>query len=340
MKVYRINGKYYKIPNTLNDFQFKMYIHLVNWKWTNLTKEPGFFRNTPYDSLLPDEFRKQYAPLYSPIIKKFLDHQQKFPFKSHRFLGHMASSQAACANLFLPILKDPIIATKILKNVKEDLKDIAVNYLDGGFRIEFWDEPDNSLSDHNDVSGTDADIAIAYHDFEENLNLWMIEHKLTEKEFTDCRGYRSKGRKPHHKCSPASEIIENKGLCYLHSGKGYNYWNITLGDKSPFLIDRIGEYDECPFKGGMNQLWRNQLLATSVESSNSPRWPYKKVYFSVVYHPENKYLENSIGKFKELIGNSDRFFTFTSDKLIDRAEEIEDKELSEWVSWYKELYYL
>jgi len=26
--------------------------------------------------------------------------------------------------------------------------------------------------------------------------------------------------------------------------------------------------------------------------------------------------------------------------LIEKVEEIDDKELSEWVSWYKELYYL
>ena len=40
----------------------------------------------------------------------------------------------------------------------------------------------------------------------------------------------------------------------------------------------------CPFRGGMNQLWRNQLLAMALEKEGI----YKNVYFSVVHHPENK----------------------------------------------------
>lgn len=87
----------------------------------------------------------------------------------------MASSQAACVNLFLPILKDPKIAIKVLSSVKTDIKEIAVDQLDMGYRIEFWDEPDNVLNDHTYVSGTYADIAIAYYDHQDDLNLWLIE---------------------------------------------------------------------------------------------------------------------------------------------------------------------
>jgi len=76
------------------------------------------------------------------------------------------------------------------------------------------------------------------------------------------------------------------------------------------------EYAECPFKGGMNQLWRNLLLATSIENSTSPKWPYKKVFFSVAHHPKNVSLMPSISEFKKLIGYSDRFFAFTSDNKL------------------------
>ena len=112
-----------------------------------------------------------------------------------------------------------------------------------------------------------------------------------------------------------------------------------MQDTSPFDADRIREYEECPFKGGMNQLWRNLLLATSIEISSSPKWPYKKVYFSVVFHPRNYSLQPSITEFQKLIVNNDRFFTFSSEKLINRAKEINDPALSEWVRWYQELYY-
>lgn len=249
----------------------------------------------------------------------------------------MASSQAACVNLFLPILKDPNIAAMILNKVKIDIKEIATDFLDTGFRIEFWDEPDNSLNDHTKVSGTDADIAIAYYDHQDNLNLWLIEHKLTEKEFTPCGGFKSKGRTPLHKCEPTSAIIENPDRCYYHSGCNYRYWDITLGDASPFNTNRIREYKVCPFIGGMNQLWRNQLLTTSIESSL--QWPYRKVYFSVVYHPGNYCLKPSISEFQKLIGFTDRFFAFSSDELINRVKEINEPVLSEWLNWYQEIYY-
>jgi hypothetical protein len=339
MKIIEIDGRKYRLPNGLNDFQFQMYIHLINWKWAHLTQEPGYFNNAPYDALLPDELIAKHNPLYDPIKEKFLDHQRKFPFKSHEFFGHMASSQAACVNLFLPLFKEPLIAARVLGAVKEDLKEIATDYLDNGFRIEFWDEPDNVLNDHTKVAGTDADIAIAYHDHQGNLNLWMIEHKLTEAEFTTCGGYKSKGRTSKHACAPASAILENTDLCYYHSACNFRYWDITLQETSPFKADLIREYVECPFKGGMNQLWRNQLLAISLEKSTSPKWPYKKVYFSVVHHPRNEALQPSISEYQKLIENNDRFFAFSSEKVINRAKEIYDPALSEWVHWYEELYY-
>jgi len=339
MKTIESREKKYRLPNNLSDFQFRMYIHLIKWKWANLTREPGYYKNAPYDAILPDNSIVQHDPLYGPIKERFLDHQRKFPFKSHKFLGHMASSQAACVNLFLPLLEDPRIAAKVLGVVKDDLRDIATDHLDKGYRIEFWDEPDNVLNDHTKVAGTDADIAIAYYDHKGDLNLWMIEHKLTEPEFTTCGGYRSKGRTSAHACAPVSAILDNSELCYYHSGCHFRYWDITLQNQSLFNPDRIMEYAECPFKGGMNQLWRNLLLATSIENSTSPKWPYKKVFFSVAHHPKNVSLMPSISEFKKLIGYSDRFFAFTSDKLIDRAKEINDPKLTKWVNWYQDLYY-
>jgi len=339
MKIFEIGENKYHLPGGLSDFQVQMYVHLINWKWAYLTKEPGFFKNTPYDAILPDEVKNQLQTLYGPIKERFLDHQQKFPFKSHKFLGHMASSQAACVNLFLPLLIDPKIATKVLSSVKTDLKEIAVDQLDMGYRIEFWDEPENVLNDHTKVSGTDADVAIAYYDHQDDLNLWLIEHKLTEAEFTTCGGSKSLGRTQAHACAPASAILENPNLCYYHSGCNFRYWDITIQHPSLFDPNRIRAYNKCPFKGGMNQLWRNQLLAISIETSASPRWPYKKVYFSVVYHPRNGSLQPTISEYQKLIDFNDRFFFFTSDTLIDQAKKVAGSALKEWVRWFEELYY-
>jgi hypothetical protein len=330
------NGKRYRLPNVLNAFQTELYLHLINWKWAHLTEEPGTFRGRPYDALLPQALKDELFPLYDPIKGLFQSHQKKFPFKSHKFLGHMASSQAACANLFLPLMQEPALAAEILRAVKPDLRQIATDQLDAGFRIEFWDEPYNLLNDHNAVSGTDADFAIAYDDENGNLNLWLIEHKLTEAEFTTCGGARSKNRTAVHRCQPIGNIIENPELCYYHSASGYRYWDLTLSDNDIFDSQRLKEEGVCPFKGGMNQLWRNQLLAMGIEKSD--HWPYKKVFFSVVYHPDNIFLQPTMQAFHDLIGHSDRFFSFTSNAVLKSVDGTQSPALKAWAEWYCELY--
>jgi hypothetical protein len=250
----------------------------------------------------------------------------------------MASSQAANVNLFLPILLHPS-ANVILQELKPNFKELAINELYKGFRIEFWDGNSNKekglLGDHSVIAGTDSDIAIAYYNQENELCLWLIEHKLTEKEFTACGGAKSKGRKPEHDCTkPFSDILKNKGLCYYHSGSNYQYWNITEKKQSFFINHSL--HQSCPFKGGMNQLWRNQLLGFAMENSGK----YKQVYFSVVHHPDNEELNESIKQYKELIGNNIQFSVFDSKKVIDIASKKPDTSIQQWIDWYKKLYFM
>jgi len=268
-----------------------------------------------------------------------------FHFKTHKFAGHMASSQIACANLFLPIMIQPAAASIILKTVKPDLESIATDQLDSGFRIEFWDEvregsPNQKglLGDHNRSTGTDADFAIAYRNHQKELNLWLIEHKLTEKEFTTCGGAKSKGRQAgKHSCDSIADILSNPDLCYYHSACRYEYWNIITKYPSEFPRNNLLRTRGCPCKGGLNQLWRNQLLAIAIE--NSKDWPYKRVFFSVVHHPKNHALQKSMDYFSQLIGNKDRFFSFTPEPLIEQAKQAEESALQEWADWYTKLYF-
>jgi hypothetical protein len=86
----------------------------------------------------------------------------------------------------------------------------------------------------------------------------------------------------------------------------------------------------------MNQLWRNQLLGLALEKESK----YKNVYFSVVHHPDNDSLNQSINNYRELINNNPKFSVFTSKKVIDVASKISDSNLQTWIDWYKELYKL
>ena len=169
----------------------------------------------------------------------------------------------------------------------------------------------------------------------DELCLWLIEHKLTEKEFTECGGYKSKGNKAKHNCDKSfANIIDEKDLCYYHRKSKYNYWHIT--DKNQSFFANHHAFESCPFRRGLNQLWRNQLLAMAVEEDANN--DFKNVCFSVVHHPDNPSLKKTIDEYKTLIDNNPKFSTFTSKDVIDKASTVEDREIEEWIGWYRGLY--
>ena len=334
MKTLTQNGQTYRLPGALNAFQQSLYIHLINWKWAHITREPGWARGNPHDAILPEDLAGQYLLLYPPIRPALESHLQKFPFRIHKYSNHMASSQAANLNLFLPILHSPNTAA-ILSVIKPDIARIARDHLDQGYRIEFWDEPFGNLGDKTDVSGTDSDIAIAYYNHQGELCLWLIEHKLTEAEFTTCGGFKSRGWQARHDCrQPFSVILSDKSTCYYHDARGFNYWNIT--ERNQDFFRGHARHEQCPFQGGMNQLWRNQLLALSIERDE--RQPYRQVTFSVVRHPSNTALDASLTGYRTLIGDNPKFSAFTSKDILDAVREQGEKSLQAWAGWYGELY--
>lgn len=336
-----IGSSTYNLPGSLNSFQLDLYVHLINWKWKYISQEVGYHtykgEKIAYDAILPERYKSSMEILYFSIRKRLKEHIEKYPFRIHTHFNHMASSQAANINLFLPILTNEN-ADEILRTLKTDFKTLAVDHLDRGFQIEFCDEPFNSLGDKTAMSGTDSDIAIAYFNKQDELCLWLIEHKLTEAEFTQCGGTKSKNRdKGKHLCEKSfSDLLVNKNYCYYHDVRKLNYWNITENNKTFFSNHK--SFHECPFKGGSNQLWRNQLLGLSIEKDH--RQPYEHVYFSVVKHPRNTYLDKSIAEYKTLVGNTKKFTVLESSDIIEAANNTDDRKLRKWISWYKQLYYL
>jgi len=348
VKVITINGKKYRLPNALNPFQLGLYIHLIDWKWQHITTDYGTSQGGKYDAILPGTMveRNEWPHIYSEVRKVLRAHRSKNDFRIHPHFYHMASSQAAIINLFLPILQHPSV-NFILGAIKPDLASLATDCLDNGYCIEFWggnfDNNDfNSgnkglLGDKSTMSGTDSDIAIAYRNHQNELCLWLIEHKLTESEFTECGGFKSKGRKAKHDCIKSfAQIVTDKHTCYYHDVRKFKYWEITEVNQQFFA--NHSSHASCPFRGGMNQLWRNQLLALALEQDKNQS--YKHTTFSVVRHPGNNHLDESIKAFKALIDNNAMFTEFTSTNVIGAVEKYSDAVLDEWITWYRGLYRL
>lgn len=334
MKI-KINSKTrekYMLPSRLTDFQLKMYIHLIEWKWKHITRKSGTFKGIEYGALLPEEFKMMKYPFYQPLVEEL----SRLNFKTHTHFGHMASSQAACLNLFVPILRNKSIADQILSQVNKSYKELAVGELDGmGYRFEFWDQS-NPLKDHTDAAGTDADVAIAYYNISGELCLWLIEHKLTEEDFTTCGGYRSLIRQRNNKvqfCNKGQIILKDHSKCYYQYKCGYKYWEIT--DRSKLYdILKLQISQRCPFIAGENQLWRNQLLAYAIKEKGH----FKNVQFSVVHHPENRDLENTIKRYRNLLKDNNIFDTYTLRDFVEAASIIREKCIEDWIEWYKSFY--
>jgi len=321
----------YRLPKMLTDFQLSLYIHLIEWKWKHLTMDPGKYGGNLYDAILPREFQDEMHPLYRPLVQEI---RRNYPFKSHPHFGHMASSQAACINLFAPLLLNEETANQVFPKINRRFSKLASDTLEKGFRFEYWDES-NPLNDHTDAAGTDSDVAIAYYDTDGELSLWLIEHKLSENEFTTCGGYKSKGNRMKEQCRKGAEILGDPTKCYYHSYCGYSYWNITHSS-GLFDPDALKKKKTCPFIGGENQLWRNQLMAYAVQE----RQNFKNVHFSVVRHPENNDLVKTTDSYANMLKDKSRFSVFTSDQIVEAASKTDSREIQEWVKWYSELYKL
>jgi Restriction Endonuclease associating with ARP len=344
----------YLLPTQQNAFQREIYIHLIEWKWHAGMMTAGSYRGKKHDAILTPEDAKKRLLIYDKVHDRLDQHHAKFPFRFHEHFNHMASSQAACVNLFLPLLVSGDVGEEVLRQAKPDLARIDRDQLDEGFCIEYWgaragEKPGRGqkvglLKDKTVGAGTDCDIAIAYRDNDNKRCLWMIEHKLTEPEFTTCGGCLSKARNAARTVDPTmyncdksfSEIIADKDICYYHSKCGYAYWDLM--DRFQSFFPNHAAFDECPFQGGMNQLWRNQLLALAIEHGNDH--PFEKVTFSVVKHPRNRALDRTLVDYQRLIGDTDRFFHFDSSVLVNAASGLGNVGLTRWVEWYRGLYNL
>ena len=333
-----INGIKYYLPSNLNLEQTDIYIHIIDWKRKNITMQRGLYKGHEYDAIIPVEDTVP-TMIYKPIIPLLKEMQQgDFAYKPHKFAYHAVSSQTACINLFMPLLlsEDADRILSMIPGGPSDFSRIARDKLFHGFCFEYWGQDiikgSGVLNDHSNGAGTDADVAIAYYNMEDKLCLWLIEHKLSENEFTKCGAYKSEANSNKENCTQCTleEIANNPKKCHYHI-IGYKYWDILKKnlDKFQGSINIKG----CPFKDGLNQLWRNQMLAFALQEKGA----YNTVTFSVCHHEKNTMLDKSINRYKALTCGNQMFSSFTNYDVLN-AVNTHDSELRKWLQWYKELY--
>ena len=328
------------------DFKQKVYSSLIRYKQETLKiHEKGISsKGIEHDCLLPKPYSDSKIPvmIYDGIKKTLEDIQASpYAYKPHiQASGNIASSQTACLNLFIPVLESEH-ADSILK--ASCIAPVGFDHIDReefrkGYCFEYWESTlegsKGLLGDHSPYAGTDSDVAIAYRNDKGERCLWLIEHKLTEQKFTMCGAYKSRGitkdEKEQCKSCGLDILLHNPNICHYHKRCGYGYWKIMNTPQCNKLYR--GEYKNrgCPFRGGMNQLWRNQMLALELER----RKVYTEVFFSVVTHPGNTFLDKTMEEYRELVRHSPKFSSFKSTDIVNNAKPY----LPDWAGWYQEVY--
>jgi restriction endonuclease-like protein len=142
-----------------------MKTHLGSYKTTHFgIKESGKWRNREYVHILP--LAKMMLNIMEPIRHDFARYQASHPnLKLHRDFAHLNSSQAACINLFLPLLSGKLTE----KNQDQSPLPFDASNIN---TYEFEYIPDG-------VEGTNFDFWIRTKSSKEIF----CEFKLTESEF-------------------------------------------------------------------------------------------------------------------------------------------------------------
>lgn len=197
----------------------------------------------------------------------------------HRILTNTASSQAYCFNLIIYLQQHPALADKLFSNLFD--KQVRVQHLEPEFTSNLCDNiigfertGDESIGDQNLNlgSGTDADIAVFYSYNNDKKGVLLIEFKFIEEEFSVCSSYADK-KQIKSTCNSENyfaDLIANKktdeAKNYLCGYNRYFNWQLTAKSK---VIDgeKIKSMPACPFRFGLNQLWRNMILAEQVAMS-------------------------------------------------------------------------
>ena len=262
-----------------NRWQRDRYAHMARLNKKAGIKEHGRSRNgTAYRHLLVEKdalhnFLNDEETLRA--VKARFDHHKAGD--RERVLTNTVASQPCCFNLFAPLWRDRQLTDDLFSKLLNE--PLHVEHLEIEFTPNVWKGTpgferlgDESLGDQSARAGTDADVAVFYTTETGKRGVVLTEFKYIEAEFSTCGSYHSKSKGPAIRAgcdAPdwyAQRVAPYTGGTPAKPDCGYlKYRNWSLLQQSKVLDAKaVRTQPGCPFKGSLNQLWRNLLLAEQV----------------------------------------------------------------------------
>lgn len=217
----------------------------------------------------------------------------------HRALTNTVASQPCCFNIFAPLIRHQALADALFSQLHGEAVEVVHTEIE--FTPNTWAgvpgferTEDESIGDQSERGGTDADVAVFYRTANGKHGVVLIEFKYIEAEFNTCGSYKSKTKGPRIRpgCNSTDWYAQRVAAFREEPPRqpdcGYlKYQNWQLLEGSRVLdADAVKRQPGCPFKGSLNQLWRNLLLAERVAAARQ----LDAFHFWVLSPVQNTYL--------------------------------------------------
>ena len=206
--------------------------------------------------------------------------------KEHRWARALNSSQCFAVNLFAPLVDDEVLAARVTRML------LGAQWVPDGaavrWALEYTPEDGPAwLGERGQPTQVDACAQVVLRDGRRRG--WLVEVKLAEAGFGGCRG-----ALPPHRQGPnpdvsrclngAAVIAAPDAQCWLVQSEGRSYWQFVLDERGSFRLDALPAGEACPFRHGLYQLMRNQVLADVLVA----RGGFDSACMSACVHPENE----------------------------------------------------
>lgn len=341
-----------------NTWEKKVYKHMADFLQSKGVQKFGATsEGNQYKHWLTEEeahFNFITSDIHNGTLARFDNHKAG---DLKRILTNTAASQPFCFNLIIFLQQHPLLADKLFSNLLD--KQVKVIHLEPEFTPNecnsvtgFERATDESIGDQGNKRGTDSDIAVFYNYDNDKKGILLIEFKFIEPEFSVCSSYAgSKKKKDETLDGTEYRIKRNKDrqeICNSNnfygrfvesknSQCGYNkYFNWDLTSKSKVIDgEKVKLLSSCPFRFGLNQLWRNMLLAEQVALSRQCD-EFGFWVFSPIENDKYLWKDGATEKqFREILtqlGN-DHFKKIHLENIFDKLQDfVSDEQENNWLA--------
>ena len=257
----------------------------------------------------------------------------------HTYAAHILSSQAFAFNLFLPFREGELdgLSRRVSSLVEDELT------ID---RVVFeWVPPGHMLGEIDGERPAPREAATAV-----DVLLWgrlsndhraavLVEVKLTEAEFSHCKGRTSSNNQRKDVCRSAQLFFDNPQDCYLRRPKGKErdrrYWEIFARSRGNLqnAFPNANLDGECPFAYNMQQPMRNLAIAQGMVQEDM----VEKAWYVLCAHDHNSDMTGHWQAWRNLLGDATPAPFLPASEVIKVGEE---DGLTEWGKYMRDRYQL